>query len=58
MLAMTQSENSLSGGKVMLEHVVTVVLKKAKDSLLAKALARGGCNLQRMLSLTRKTMVL
>jgi len=42
MLAMTQSGNS-HDGKAMLEHVVTVVLKQAKeDGLLAKALARGG----------------
>ncbi len=35
----TQSGNSpLPDGKVMLEHVVTVVLKQAKDGLLAKAL--------------------
>ncbi len=36
---MTQSANSpLPDGKAMLEHVVTVVLKQAKDGLLAKAL--------------------
>jgi len=35
----TQSGNSpLPDGKAMLEHVVTVVLKQAKDGLLAKAL--------------------
>jgi len=31
MLAMTQSGGTLPDGKVMLEHVVTVVLKQAKD---------------------------
>ena len=38
-MVMTQSANSpLPDGKAMLEHVVTVVLKQAKDGLLAKAL--------------------
>ncbi len=42
MLAMTQSGGIFPDGKVLLEHVVTVVLKQAKDGPLAKALARGG----------------
>jgi len=39
---MTQGGNPLHDGKAMLEHVVTVVLKQAKDGPLSKALARGG----------------
>jgi len=42
MLVMTQSGGTLPDGKAMLEHVVTVVLKQAKDGPLTKALARGG----------------
>ena len=41
-MAMTQSGGTLPDGKVILEHLVMVVLKQAKDGPLAKALARGG----------------
>ncbi len=37
MLAMTQSGGTPPDGKVMLEHVDTVVLKQAKDGLFSKA---------------------
>jgi len=37
-----QSAKSSPEGSAALEHVVTVVLKQAKDGLLAKALAGGG----------------
>ncbi len=39
---MTKSGGTLPDGEAMLEHVVTVVLKQAKDGPLSKALARGG----------------
>jgi len=42
MFVMTQSGGTLPDGKAMLEHVVMVVLKQARDGLLSKALARGG----------------
>ena len=42
MLVMTQSTSPPHDGKAMLEHVVTVILKQAKDGPLSRALARGG----------------
>jgi len=42
MLVTTWSGNSPPDGKAMLEHVVTIVLKHAKDGLLAKTLLDGG----------------
>ena len=41
-MVMTQSGGTLPDGEAMLEHEVTVVLKRPKDGPLAKALDEGG----------------
>ncbi len=57
MLVTTQSGATLPpDGKVMLEHVVTVVLKQAKDGPLAKALAHA--NIEVVVSAYQKGMSL
>jgi len=57
MPVMTQNRNTSPDGKAMLEHVVIIVLKQAKDGLLAKALDQGGIHeIMHVLTLSQQTL--